>query len=101
MFFEKSRLVPSKDQLNVLPFLLGAYPNFLYDLSLEDLPAFFELQVNFQKKANTFEVVNKIGVYRSNPMFWEKFDWFQAELFKQQPVDAGIYDLTEYYHHAR
>jgi len=101
IFFEKSRLVPSKDQLNVLPFLVGAYPNFFYDVSLEDLPAFFEMQVNFQKKTVNFGVENEIGVFRSNPLFWKKFDWFQSELFKQQPISAGIYDLTEYYHHAR
>jgi len=36
-------------------------------------------------------------VNRADDRFWELYDWFQAEAFKADPIQAGLFDLNRYY----
>ncbi len=98
MFFEKGRLVPAKDTFNIIPGFLGSYPNFLFDIHIDDMPDFFRLLTNFQAKKPDVERLLKYGLARSDPDFWKQFDWMQAAFLKQQPIEGGLFDLTEYHY---
>ena len=98
MFFEKGRLVPSKDTFDVIPGFLGSYPDFIFDVKLEDVPDFFQLLASFQRSKPDVERLLKYGVARSDPEFWKHYDWLQAQFLKHEPVLGGLFDLTEYYY---
>ena len=38
----------------------------------------------------------KYGVRSTNPEFWAASDWFHEEYQRQDPLEAGIYDLMRY-----
>jgi hypothetical protein len=41
-------------------------------------------------------LIDKYGVRRSNPRFWQSADWFQAKHLHDNPVTAGVFDLSRY-----
>ena len=43
------------------------------------------------------KIFKKFFVSRSDPEFWETYDWFQEEFYKRSPKEAGLYDLNRYY----
>jgi hypothetical protein len=36
-------------------------------------------------------------VNRSDPKFWQTYDWFQQQLDEGDPLNAGLFDLNRYY----
>jgi hypothetical protein len=103
LFGEKDRLDPSKDTMDFLPGALGAigsYPNYFFDLSAEEVPGFFDLLANFDGSDDYLAKLARYGVNRSDPAFWEVFDWFQQKVEEADPLNAGLLDLNRYYHRA-
>jgi hypothetical protein len=47
--------------------------------------------------AAAFEaLVERFGVRRTSPRFWEAFDWIHADLRRRKPTQAGLLDLNRY-----
>ena len=97
LFDEEGRLNPAKDTLDILPFSVGSYPNVFFDVKEDDLPDFFDMFKNFEENEVYYQKVQKYAISRSNKNFWEYFDWFQDRLYKDDPLNAGLYDLNRYY----
>jgi hypothetical protein len=97
IFFEKRTLDPAKDTIDFLPESIGAYPNYFFEVEAEDIPDFFDMLENFDDSPEYVAKVHKYGVNRADPHFWEAYDWFQARMFEQKPIEGGLYDLTRYY----
>ncbi len=100
LLFEKRRLDPSKDSIHFLPGQVGSYPNYFFDVRAEDIPRFFEMLDHFDGSPEAIAEFERYGVNRADDRFWELYDWFQAEAFKADPVQAGLFDLNRYYPHA-
>ena len=100
MFGEEKRLDPSKDTIDFIEGSVGSYPNYFFDLELADVPDFFDMLENYDDSPEYAAKIHRYGVNRSDPHFWEVFDWFQAWLDRRDPVRAGLYDLSRYYHEA-
>ena len=92
-------LDPAKDTIDFLPGQVGSYPNYFLDVAAEDVPEFFDVLYNFDESPEYVAKFEKFGVDRSDPRFWELFDWFQAAAIEANPVEAGLFDLNRY--HAR
>jgi hypothetical protein len=101
LFGEKDTLDPSKDTMDFLPGSIGSYPNYFFDVAAEDVPDFFDMLENFDGSDAYVAKVFKYGINRSEPDFWEVFDWFQARLDAADPLRTGLYDLNRYLHKAR
>jgi hypothetical protein len=97
LFFEKKTLDPSKDTIDFLPGSIGSYPNYFLDVTAEEVPDFFDMLENFDGTPEYVAKLDKYGVNRASPRFWELYDWFQAEMMKAKPVEGGLYDLNRYY----
>jgi hypothetical protein len=95
MFRENSTLDPSKDTMDILDSFVGSYPNVFIDLEFEQLAEFLELMKNLSSEED-FERLKKYFISRSDPKFWEYYDWFQQEFDRQQGIEAGLYDLNRY-----
>jgi hypothetical protein len=100
MFGESLRLDPSKDTIDFLMGSVGAYPNYFLDVARADLPMFFDVLYNFDGSPEYVAKLNKFGVNRRDPRFWDAYDWFQNRFNESDRVNAGLYDLNRYYSRA-
>jgi hypothetical protein len=101
LFGEKSALDASKDRADFIPGLIGAYPNYFFDVREEDQADFFELLAHFTKGPVDAARLARYGVNRAEERLWDAYDWFQRRFLADQPVDGGLFDLNRYYHVAR
>ncbi len=97
MFDESETLDPAKDTIDFLPGSIGSYPNYFFDVAAEDVPDLFDLLANFDGSPKYRAKLDRYGVNRAEPRFWETYDWFQARFDGDDPVEAGLYDLNRYY----
>jgi hypothetical protein len=101
MFGEAKRLDPSKDTIDFIRDSIGSYPNYFLVVDAEDIPDLFDMLENFDRSEEYQAKLDKYGVNRADPRFWEIYDWFQQRLNETQPLNAGLYDLNRYYSQAK
>ncbi len=97
MFGEKNVLNSAKDRVDVLPGFIGSYPNYFFNVHEKDLPDFLELLSSKKIADKDIDRFISYGINRSNPEFWEKYDWFQQRFIEKEPVQSGLFDLNRYY----
>jgi len=96
LFREESRLVPEDDALTLVRGHFGSYPNFLFEVAAEELPAFVS-EVRAATTPGAFtRLAARHGVRRTDPRFWPALDWLHADLRRRDPTEAGLYDLGRY-----
>lgn len=96
MFGEEQRYQPRLDTLTVYPGVLSSYPNFMFSLRAEEVPAFV-VALEGIKSAKAFEqLVDRWGVRRSHPQFWWYFNDLTRYLHETEPVEAGALDMNRY-----
>lgn len=100
LFRERSRLNPNKDTIDFFTYNIGSYPNYFFDVDFVELADFMDMMANYDGSAKYKKKIEKYGINRSNPRFWEIFDDFQNQFYKSEPMESGLYDLNRYYHQA-
>ena len=98
MFGEDGRLDPARDRIEFLPGLIGSYPNYFFDVSLDDLPDFLDLLATFNRSPEHLARMAKYGINRSDERFWDTYDWFQKRFDQDQPLHGGLLDLNRYFY---
>lgn len=96
MFGEQKRLVPADDTLTVAPGYLGSYPNFLFDVEVEQIETFTQALAAVRNASDFEQVAARWGVRRSSPRLWSTVDWLHDDFRKRQPTEFGIFDLDRY-----
>jgi hypothetical protein len=96
MFEEDERLQPEKDVLTIVRGTLGSYPNFLFEVDGSEIDAFVQALAAVEDAAAFEALVERFGVRRTSPRFWEAFDWIHADLRRRKPTQAGLLDLNRY-----
>jgi hypothetical protein len=93
LFDEKDRLLPAEDELSVVPGFLGAYPNALFSVPIDQLEVFVSQVTTLD--ADRYRALRaQFGVSRSSASFW-RFSDAMYEAFKTtQPLDAGLFDYN-------
>lgn len=100
LFDERNRLNPEKDTIDFFIGYIGSYPNYFLDVKRSDIGDFFDLMEHYDGSESDKLKISKYGINRSNPKFWETYEWFQNDFNKAEPIKAGLYDLNRYYHQA-
>jgi len=96
MLGEKLRYQPGLDTLTVYPEVLSSYPNFLFNIPVEQVPAFVAAMEQV-RDAKAFErLVDRWGIRRTHPQFWEYFHDLTAHIRETQPLEAGVLDMNRY-----
>ncbi|NTV15224.1 MAG: peptidylprolyl isomerase [Desulfobulbaceae bacterium] len=99
---EDERLNPAKDSSDIIPGLIGSYPNYFIDVREADLPDFFDLLANFSEKDPRDMVrLAKYAINRADERMWDAYDWFQQRFYADEPVEGGLLDLNRYYYDAK
>ena len=94
VFAEKKALLPEEDTLTVAVGLVGAYPNALYRVDRNQLPELVTAISTLESDADYAAFVDRFGVRRSDPAFWEHSDDLFAAFETLSPVDAGRFDYN-------
>ena len=100
LFGEDKRLDASKDRADFIEGFIGSYPNYFFDVQVDDLPDFLDLLAHLQETEEDMERLKKYGVNRADDDFWEHYDWFQQRFNNEQPVYSGLFDLNRYSYEA-
>lgn len=96
MLGESLRYQPEKDSLTIFPGLLGSYPNFLFSLPAQEVPAFVAALERVDDAGALEAMVVRWGIRRSHPAFWEYFHDLSAYLREHEPREAGVLDMNRY-----
>tara|TARA_R110002050_G_scaffold141251_1_gene266293 strand:+ start:49880 stop:52165 length:2286 start_codon:yes stop_codon:yes gene_type:complete len=98
LFNEDQRLDATKDRLNFIEGFVGSYPNIYLDIKQEEITEFFELLSHCNEgKEKYARRIKKFSINRSDPEFWNEFDWFQNKYYQSDKINAGLFDLNRYY----
>lgn len=94
LFREESRRVPTEDVLTVVPGLLGAYPNALYDVKRADLAAFVDAALKLDGEPAYRALRTRFGVLRPSPRFWEHSDHLAEDRRQEDRLYGGLFDFN-------
>ena len=96
MLGEAYRYQPGLDTLTIYPGVLSSYPNFIFNVPAEDVPEFVE-DMELARDAKRFErIVERWGIRRSHPQFWEYFHDLSQYIRETTPVEEGVLDMNRY-----
>ena len=93
---EAYRYQPGLDTVTIYPGVLSSYPNFIFNIPAQEVPQFVA-QMEGAKDADRFEkVVDRWGVRRSHPLFWQYFHDLSQYIRETTPVEEGVLDMNRY-----
>ena len=93
---EAYRYQPGLDTLTIYPGVMSSYPNFMFNIPAHDVPAFVTAMEN-AKDAKRFEkIVDRWGVRRSHPQFWQYFHDLSQYIRETTPMEEGVLDMNRY-----
>lgn len=93
---ESLRYEPGLDTLTIYPGVLTSYPNFIFNVTAEQVPAFVSAMQQ-AKDASAFEqIAQRWGIRRSHPQFWRYFHDLTNYIRETEPVEAGVLDMNRY-----
>jgi hypothetical protein len=96
MIGEQLRYQPALDTLTVYPGVLSSYPNFIFNVQVEQV-ADFVAALEQARDAPRFErVVERWGIRRTHPAFWRYFHDMSAYIQQTEPLEAGVLDMNRY-----
>jgi hypothetical protein len=84
------------DTQTAVRWLEGAYPNFFYSVSLDDIEHFVKEYDAIESRQQYEIFVSRYGVRRTSEDFWGHADWFNRKYAENHPVTSGIFDLNRY-----
>jgi hypothetical protein len=96
MFGEAKRREYDKDTLTVKRSLVGSYPNFMFNVPLNEIESFAAALQAASTREQFIDVVDSYGLRRTDPEIWNNFEWFVDYMRRSSPIEAGVYDLNRY-----
>ena len=84
------------DTLSVLHWLEGSYPNFFFRVKLSEVEVFARQCAAIRTEDDYDAFVERYGVRRTSPVFWQTADWFHDQSAREKPVRSGLFDLSRY-----
>jgi hypothetical protein len=96
MLGEELRYQPALDTLTVYPGVLSSYPNFIFNVQVEQTAEFVTALEQARDAAAFEKVVERWGIRRTHPEFWRYFHDMSAYISETEPVEAGVLDMNRY-----
>jgi hypothetical protein len=96
LFEEAKSRVPAEDTVTLVDGFLGSYPNAFYRMSSKDLTAFVDAVAHLGGEADYAQLMERYGVRRTDPRFWERSDALHAAYRKGWPIEAALFDYGRY-----
>lgn len=96
MLGEDLRLRPRNDTLTVLPGVVGSYPNFIFNVKLEQLDDFVAALTAMARAEDIHTLARHFGIRRTHPRFWFYFHDMHRYQQETTPLEAGLLDMNRY-----
>jgi hypothetical protein len=96
MLGESERSAPEEDSLTVRAGVVGAYPNMFFVVPDNKIGDFARASAGLKSAADYEQLVDAFGVRRSDEKFWSVYDAINSTHLANDPLRAGILDLTRY-----
>ncbi|EJL04947.1 MULTISPECIES: fatty acid cis/trans isomerase [Pseudomonas] len=93
---EEMRYQPGLDTLTVYPGVLSSYPNFIFNIAAGQVPAFVDAMESAQDAPAFERIVERWGIRRSHPQFWQYFHDLSQYIRETEPLEAGVLDMNRY-----
>ncbi|APZ91587.1 fatty acid cis/trans isomerase [Fuerstiella marisgermanici] len=84
------------DRVTVYDCLMTTYPNFMFNVKDTEAMEFAKAITDADTPEKFVAVVDRWGVRRTNPNFWELFHSIEESMKKEDPRTAGIMDANRY-----
>ena len=94
MFDEYKELIPEEDTISVANGFVGSYPNVFVNVDQSELAEFVNKVLALQTQADYAKLLDRFGVRRTNPEFWAHVDKINEASRRDNPIEAGIFDLN-------
>jgi hypothetical protein len=91
---EEKALLPEENTLTVVAGLVGAYPNAFYRVDRMQLPDLVAAISTLENEADYASLMDRFGIRRTDPSFWEHSDDLFAAYRRLAPVAAGRLDYN-------
>ena len=96
MLGEQLRYQPALDSLTLYPGVLSSYPNFIFNVPVEQVAAFVAALEQARNQPAFERVVERWGIRRTHPEFWRYFHDMSAYIQQTEPIEAGVLDMNRY-----
>ncbi|WP_347506491.1 fatty acid cis/trans isomerase [Pseudomonas anguilliseptica] len=96
MLGEELRYQPALDTLTVYPGVLSSYPNFIFNMRVEQAAEFVTALEQARDQSAFEKVVERWGIRRTHPEFWRYFHDMSAYIQQTEPLEAGVLDMNRY-----
>ena len=93
---ESRRYQPGLDTLTIYPGVLSSYPNFMFNIPAGQVPAFVDAMETAKDAASFEKIVERWGIRRSHPQFWQYFHDLSRYIHDTDPVEEGVLDMNRY-----
>jgi len=94
LFNESDRRVAAEDKLVLLRGFVGAYPNALFSVREDDVPAFVAAIGALGTDESYDALRDQFGIRRTDARFWEFSDRAHAAFTKLEPLESGLFDYN-------
>ncbi|MDB4987059.1 MAG: fatty acid cistrans isomerase [Myxococcaceae bacterium] len=94
LFNEADRRRPLEDQTTLLRGFVGAYPNAMFSVDEQDVPAFVASMSRLDSSAAYDSLRERFGVRRTDARFWAYSDRIHAAYQELSPLEAGLFDYN-------
>jgi hypothetical protein len=94
LFDEKKRLKPEEDTVTVVKDFIGSYPDAYWVVSEFQLPVLANRLKHLTDEASYRDMVNRYGVRRTSPQFWQHSDKVIQAHHRANPLENGLLDYN-------
>jgi hypothetical protein len=96
MFGEERRRIVKDDTLTIVKGYTGSYPNSFVRVHIDEIEEFVEGFLKIRDQLSYYNVARKYAIKRTSPNFWEEADWHYQKYLKDEPVEAGLFDMYRF-----
>jgi len=96
MFGEERRRIVEDDTLTIVKGHMGSYPNAFLRVHIDQIHNFAKDYIKIKDQLTYYNFARQYAVGRTSPDFWEEADWHYQKYLKEQPIDAGQFDMFRF-----
>ena len=96
MLGEELRYQADLDTLTLYPEVMTSYPNFMFSIPVREVADFVAAMEQVKVPADFDKVVERWGIRRTHPQFWQYFHDLTAHIREHDPLEAGVLDMNRY-----
>lgn len=94
LLLEETNRAPEEDYLTVLPGIVGAYPDALWQVESEHLNDFVTQISRVKVETDYRELMSLYGIRRTHQDFWQLSDQLHATFQQLDPIEYGALDYN-------